>query len=134
MIQTTIPQVKLSGIEYLLLSIQANPGKSQRWHLKRKYMYQHGRPDFHKGGSGSGYFNSRSYRNVLWRDLAPKDTFYECSLPIEAAYISPGKYGGMRSKSAQMHLTMSGWTRANEARIKLGLAPIKASFKDCSTM
>ena len=128
MIQTTIPQVKLSGIEYLLLSIQANPGKSQRWHLKRKHMYQHGRPDFHKGGSGSGYFNSRSYRNVLWRDWAPKPTKYECFNPVDRIWPA------YKSKSAQMHLTMSGWIRANEARIKLGLAPIRASFKDSNTM
>ena len=56
MIQTSHPNVNLNGIEYLLLSIQSNPGKSQRWHLRRKHMYQHGRPDYYKGGSGCGYF------------------------------------------------------------------------------
>ena len=66
--QNDQPSVKLNGIEYLLLSIQSNPGKSQRWHLRRKHMYQHGQPDYHKGGSGCGYFISPSYRNVLWED------------------------------------------------------------------
>jgi|TARA_R110001592_G_scaffold19153_1_gene78781 hypothetical protein len=134
MIQTSQPNVKLNGIEYLLLSIQSHPGESQRFHLKRLHMYQHGRPDYHKGGTNCGYFISSSYRNVTWHDLAPKGTFYECSLPIEPGYKLSGKYGGMKSKSAEMHLTMHGWTRANEARIKLGLAPIRASFKDCNSM
>jgi hypothetical protein len=112
MVPTNKPQNKLNGIEYLLLSIQSNPGKSQRWHLRRKHMYQHGRPDYHKGGSGCGYFRSSSYRNVLWTDCAPKDVQYECWVPVDDGY---------RSKSAQMHLTRQGWTRANEVRAKLGL-------------
>mgnify|MGYP003113969166 CR=1 FL=1 len=110
MVPTNKPQNKLNGIEYLLLSIQSNPGKSQRWHLRRKHMYQHGRPDYHKGGSGCGYFNSPSYRNVLWVDKAPQDI---------KKYSWGG--GGYRSRSAEMHLTRRGWTRANEVRAKLGL-------------
>ena len=134
MIPTNKPNNTLNGIEYLLLSIQSHPGESQRFHLKRLHMYQHGRPDYHKGGTNCGYFTSSSYRNVTWRDLAPKGTFYECSLPIEAGYRLSGKYGGMRSKSAQMHLTMHGWTRANKVRVKLGLEPKRASFEDCNSM
>ena len=38
---TNQPQVKLKGIEYLLLAIQADPGKSQRHYLRRLYKYQH---------------------------------------------------------------------------------------------
>ena len=122
MIQTSFPKVKLNGIEYLLLSIQANPGKSQRWHLRRKHMYQHGRPDYHKGGSGCGYFISSSYRNILWRDHAPLDVEVPCGVPTNR--LLNGGYGkGLRSKSAQMHLTARGWERANEARAKLGLDP-----------
>ncbi len=129
------PKVKLNGIEYLLLSIQSHPGKSQRFHLKRLHMYQHGRPDYHKGGTNCGYFTSSSYRNVTWRDLAPKGTFYECFTPSGGGYrLKNGKFGGMRSKSAEMHLTMHGWQRANEARAKLGLKPKRASFKDCNSM
>ena len=123
MIPTSNPKVKLNGIEYLLLSIQANPGKSQRWHLRRKHMYQHGRPDWHKGGSGCGYFISPSYRNILWRDHAPLDVEFPCCVPTNRLFN--GGYGkGLRSKSAQMHLTARGWARANEARAKLGLEPI----------
>ena len=144
--QTNKPKVKLKGIEYLLLSIQSHPGKSQRWHLKRLHMYQHGRPDFHKGGTNCGYFTSSSYRNVLWKDWAPKKVFYECFARVEEgrrldySYFSSRhggpkfKYGGMKSSSAEMHLTMSGWNRANKVRAKLGLPYKTASFKDCSTM
>lgn len=122
MIPTSNPKVKLNGIEYLLLSIQANPGKSQRWHLRRKHMYQHGRPDWHKGGTGCGYFISPSYRNILWRDHAPLDVEFPCCVPTNRLFN--GGYGkGLRSKSAQMHLTARGWARANEARAKLGLDP-----------
>ena len=122
------PQVKLNGIEYLLLSIQANPGKSQRWHLKRKHIYQHGRPDFHKGGSGCGYFTSSSYRNVLWCDATYPNVFYYCMNPVDGFVKMNGKqYGGTKSKSAQMHLTPAGWSRANEVRKKLGLEPVRAN-------
>ena len=38
------PQVKLKGIEYLLLVIQSDPGKSQRHYLRKLYQYQHGVP------------------------------------------------------------------------------------------
>tara|TARA_B100000900_G_scaffold62342_2_gene47847 strand:- start:4800 stop:5192 length:393 start_codon:yes stop_codon:yes gene_type:complete len=124
MIQTANPKVKLNGIEYLLLSIQTHPGKSQRWHLKRKHMYQHGRPDYHKGGSGCGYFISSSYRNILWRDHAPLDVEFPCWNPTNRSFIAAGPYKGLRSKSAQMHLTVRGWERANKARMKLGLEPI----------
>ena len=125
MVPSNKPQNKLKGIEYLLLSIQSHPGKSQRFHLKRLHMYLHGRPDYYKGGTNNGYFTSSSYRNVLWKDCAPKDVQYECWVPIE---------GGYRSKSGEMHLTMSGWNRANKVRAKLGLPYKAASFKDISTM
>ena len=124
MIQTAQPNVALNGIEYLLLSIQSNPGVSQRWHLRRKHMYQHGRPDYHRGGSGCGYFISPSYRNILWRDHSPMDVAFPCFNPSGGAFHSPGTYKGLRSKSAKMHLTARGWARANEARAKLGMAPI----------
>ena len=124
MIQTAQPNVKLNGIEYLLLSIQSNPGKSQRWHLRRKHMYHHGRPDWHKGGSGCGYFTSPSYRNILWRDHAPMDVEFPCFNPTDGFFHKAGPYKGLRSKCAQMHLTWSGWVRANEARKKIGLEPI----------
>ena len=131
------PEVKLNGIEYLLISIQSNPGKSQRWHLRRKHMYQHGYPDFHKGGSGCGYFSSPSYRNVLWTDRSNEDgttqVKYGCSLSVNSMYGSytGNSYGGhpryaYRSSSSQMHLTSFGWRRANEARKKIGLEPLEA--------
>ena len=122
MIQTKRPDVKLNGIEYLLLSIQSNPGKAQRWHLRRKYMYQHGRPDYHKGGSGAGYFRSPSYRNILWRDHAPKDVVFPAYDPIGGLFQA-GRCKGLRSKCAKMHLTQHGWRRANDARKKIGLDP-----------
>ena len=136
MVPTNKPQNKLNGIEYLLLSIQSHPGKSQRFHLRRLHMYKHGRPDFHKGGTNCGYFTSSSYRNVLWKDWAPKHVFYECFVPVEEGYrlVASSRYGGMKSSSAEMHLTMSGWKRANKVRAKLGLEPKRASFKDCNTM
>ena len=128
MIQTAQPKVALNGIEYLLLSIQSNPGMSQRWHLRRKHMYQHGRPDWHKGGSGCGYFISPSYRNVLWRDHAPMDVEFPCWAPTNRIFNGgPGK--GLRSKSAKMHLTARGWARANEVRVKLGMAPVPFSSR-----
>ena len=117
------PKVKLKGIEYLLLSIQSHPGKSQRFHLKRLHLYQHGRHDYHKGGTNCGYFISPSYRNILWRDHAPMDVEFPCWVPSNP--IFNGGYGkGLRSKSAEMHLTESGWKRANQVRTKIGLEPI----------
>ena len=137
MIQTAKPQVKLNGIEYLLLSIQSNPGKSQRWHLRRKHMYQHGQPDWHKGGSGCGYFSSPSYRNVLWTDMSYQDDTtqvkYGCCTSVNSVFVNtdwhPSGYYryAYKSSCSQMHLTRRGWARANEARKKIGLDPIRRS-------
>ena len=134
MIQTQ-PKVRLNGIEYLLISIQSNPGKSQRWHLRRKYMYQHGVEDYHKGGSGCGYFSSSSYRNVLWTDRSNEDgtaqVRYGCNNSVNSVFLNTScgnrypHYGyAYRTACSQMHLTWKGWLRANEARKKIGLDPI----------
>ena len=119
--QTHEPQVKLKGIEYLLVSIQSNPEKSQRWHLRRLYTYQHGRADHHAGGTNNGYFNSKSYRNVLWTDVAPKTVEYHPYFPVDGL-TSDGR--AMKSSSSKMVLTRRGWTRANSIREKLGLEPL----------
>ena len=128
------PRVALNGIEYLLLSIQSNPGKSQRWHLKRKYMYQHGVEDYHKGGSGAGYFRSKSYRDVLWFDNASQTVRYGCSRSVNdtSGYFSSYSCTGHSSysykpSSSEMHLTGAGWERANRVRKKLGLDPLHSS-------
>ena len=134
MIQTSQPSVTLSGIEYLLVSIQSNPGKSQRWHLRLKHMYQHGVEDYYKGGSGAGYFRSSSYRNVLWIDRSNEDSTtqvrYSCSRSVNSVFLNTScgsRYShysyAYRSACSQMHLTSAGWRRANEARKKLGLEP-----------
>jgi len=131
--KTKQPNVKLNGIEYLLLSIQSNPGKSQRWHLRRKYMYQHGVEDYHKGGSGAGYFRSPSYRDVLWIDRSNEDgttqARYNCSRSVNSVFrnissisVYPHYCYAYRSACSQMHLTSAGWDRANRARKKIGLS------------
>ena len=53
---TNQPQIKLKGIEYLLLAIQSDPGKSQRHYLRRLYQYKHGVPSYNNGGTNNGYF------------------------------------------------------------------------------
>jgi len=118
------PLIKLNGIEYLLLVIQANPGKPQRHYLRRKHMYQYARPDYHKGGTGSGYFNSSSYRNVTWCDISKQDVWYSCMSPVDGSVRKNGYRGGVKSKCSQMHLTKHGWHRANKVRQKIGLEPI----------
>ena len=89
-------------------------------------MYQHGRPDYYKGGSGCGYFRSRSYRNVVWFDASPKDVEYTAYNPVDG-YDNVTSYSynkATKSKCAQMHLTLLGWKRANKARQKIGLEPL----------
>ena len=119
--RTHEPQVKLKNIEYLLVSIQSNPEKSQRWHLRRLHIYKHGRADFHSGGSNCGYFTTKSYRNVLWTDVAPKTVEYHPYFPVDG-FTSDGR--AMKSSSSKMVLTRRGWTRANSIREKLGLEPL----------
>ena len=116
------PNVSLKCIEYLVLSIQSNPGRGQRFHLRRLHQYQHGFEDFHSGGSNNGFFQSKSYRNVLWTDVAPKTVEYDCYYPVDG-WTSNGV--AKKPSEAQMHLTRRGWNRANDIRIKLGLTPIE---------
>lgn len=113
---TTTPKVKLKNIEYLLLSIQSNPEKPQRWHLRRLHVYRYGREDHGKGTFNNGYFTSKSYRNVLWTDVSPQDVEY----PVWAGTR-------MRSKSGRMVLTRRGWHRANKVRQALGLDTVEWS-------
>jgi len=104
------PSLKLNGIEYLCLIIQSEPGKSQRYYLKKKYLHQRSKEDPHKGGSGAAYFSSKYYRNIYWRCYAPKNV------------LQPN--GNYRAIKSCMHLTPKGWYYANKARKKLGLEPI----------
>lgn len=104
------PSVKLSGIEYLLVCMQSNPGQSQRYYLRRLHEYKWGRPDYHKGGTCCGYFTHSSYRGRLFEDEAPKNSRGRVWLGWKP-----------KSSCAQMHLTRAGWSRANRARLKLGL-------------
>jgi len=108
----------LNGVEYLLVCMQANPGKSQDYYLQRLAIYSLGIQRFKQRGSPRNrciaYFNKTSrYRNVLWKDLAPQDVKY----PTADGYK-------FRSKKSQMYLTTAGWNRANQARAKIGLAPV----------
>ena len=128
---TRQPKVKLKGIEYLLLAIQSDPGKSQRHYLRRLYQYQHGRPSHNNGGTNNGYFTSESYRNVLWyNDDKKPGVKYECSKSVNGVFTSwftyPSGRGTLacRSRCAVMRLTLAGHKRANEVRKKLGLDPI----------
>ena len=125
---TNQPQVKLKGIEYLLLAIQSDPGKSQRHYLRRLYQYKHGVPSHNNGGTNNGYFTSQSYRGVLWYSTdyaAPVK--YECMMSVNSVFrsysSSKGSYA-YKSKCSAMRLTSQGHKRANEVRKKLGLEPI----------
>ena len=125
---TNQPQVKLKGIEYLLLAIQSDPGKSQRHYLRRLYQYKHGVPSHNNGGTNNGYFTSQSYRGVLWYSTdyaAPVK--YECMMSVNSVFrsysSSKGSYA-YKSKCSVMRLTSRGHKRANEVRKKLGLEPI----------
>ena len=125
---TNQPQVKLKGIEYLLLAIQSDPGKSQRHYLRRLYQYLHGVPSHNNGGTNNSYFTSPSYRDVLWYDAgyaAPAK--YECMMSVNSVFrsysSSKGSYA-YKSKCSAMRLTSRGHKRANEVRKKLGLEPI----------
>ncbi len=125
---TTQPQVKLKGIEYLLLAIQSDPGKSQRHYLRRLYQYKHGVPSHNNGGTNNGYFTSESYRDVLWYDACyTAPVKYECMMSVNSVFRSYSSSKGShayRSKCSAMRLTSQGHERANEVRKKLGLEPI----------
>tara|TARA_Y100000310_G_scaffold317501_1_gene370436 strand:+ start:334 stop:783 length:450 start_codon:yes stop_codon:yes gene_type:complete len=121
------PNVSLKCIEYLILSIQSNPGKGQRFHLRRLHQYQHGFEDYHSGGTNNGFFTNKSYRDVLWTDVAPKAVEYDCYCAVDG-WTSNGV--AMKSSEAQMHLTRRGWNRANTIRGKIGLSSLDWSAQE----
>ena len=120
--RTQRPNVSLKCIEYLILSIQSNPGKGQRFHLRRLHQYQHGFEDYHSGGTNNGFFTSKSYRDVLWTDVAPKTVEYNTYFAVNGVAMKPSE--------AQMHLTRRGWNRANEIRGKIGLSSLDWSDQE----
>jgi len=101
------PKVNLSGIEFLCLSIQSNPGRCQRWHLRRLHRYKTGKDCPGKGNRGSEYFRSPSYRNVLW-----------CNANKENVRYDGHKW---KSNRSYMYITEKGNIKANIAREKIGL-------------
>lgn len=109
------PNVRLTGIEYLLVCMQANPGQSQRYYLRRLHKYKRGKPDPTGGSRCCGYFTSDSYRDVLWHDTAPKNSRGRMWLGYKA-----------KPSCSAMHLTSKGHRRANDARIKIGLGTVWA--------
>ena len=101
-------------IDFLLLSMLENPGQSQRFHTRRLHLWQHGTEDHHSGGTNIAYFNNKKYyRDILFTDVSRKTVKYD-------AYFGTK----MKSRNSQMHLTIRGFNRANQLRIKLGLPEI----------
>ena len=110
--------LKLSGVEYLCLKMQSNPGKSKRYYLKQKNIYQHGSDPSNGANGMSGYFRPGCfYDENLWSD---------CSAD-RPGHVSKRKDWRGRTvyqpKSCRMYLTAKGWARANKVRISLGLEP-----------
>ena len=106
---------KIKCIDYLLLSILENPGQSQRFHTRRLHLWQHNTEDHHSGGTNIAYFNNKKYyRDILFTDVSQKTIPYYNAI-----------YGDLlKSKQSQIHLTITGFNRANKLRIKLGLPEI----------
>ena len=106
---------KIKCIDFLLLSMLENPGQSQRFHTRRLFKWQHGIEDHHSGGSNIAFFNNRKYyRDILFTDVSQKTIPYYNAI-----------YGDLlKSKQSQIHLTITGFNRANKLRIKLGLPEI----------
>ena len=105
---------KISCIDFLLLSILENPGKSQRFHTRRLFKWQHGFEDHHSGGTNIAYFNNKEYyRDILFTDVSPQNVEYY-------SYFGPQT----KSKQSQIHLTPAGFDRANKLRVKLELPKI----------
>lgn len=96
------PKVVLSNIDYLIVSIFANPGKSQRWHLRRLHMYKRGYPDPNKGGTGCAYFRRTSGNRypLLWEDQSDKNVICRAGWSTIT-----------RSKESKMFLTIKGHER-----------------------
>ena len=109
---------KIKCIDYLLLSILENPGQSQRFHTRRLHLWQHGTEDHHSGGTNIAYFNNKEYyRDILFTDVSQKTIPYYNAI-----------FGDLlKSKQSQIHLTITGFNRANKLRIKLGLPEISWS-------
>jgi hypothetical protein len=101
-------------IDFLLLSILENPGQSQRFHTRSLHLWQHNTEDHHSGGTNIAYFNNKKYyRDILFTDVSPQTVEYWSA------------YGPqIKSKHSQIHLTITGFNRANKLRIKLGLPEI----------
>ena len=107
--------LKLSGVDYLCLKIQSNPGQSKRYYLRQKNIYQNGSDPSNGGNGMSGYFQPGGFYDYnLWHDEAPREV-------RRRNWMGRIQY---HPKSSQMHLTSKGWDRANEARKKLGLEPL----------
>ena len=110
--------LEIKCIDFLLLSMLENPGQSQRFHTRRLFKWQHGFEDHHSGGTNIAYFNNKEYyRDILFTDVSPQNVEYY-------SYFGPQT----KSKQSQIHLTITGFNRANKLRIKLGLPEISWDF------
>ena len=62
--------LKLSGVEYLCLKMQSNPGKSKRYYLKQKNIYQHGSDPSNGANGMSGYFRPGCFYEKISGQIA----------------------------------------------------------------
>ena len=112
------PNVALTGIEYLLLKMQTEPGRSKRYYLKQKNIYQRGKDPSGGGNGMTGYFHSKGSYDAYWVDMSKQNVSYRSS---GYGWRLRSEY---KSKCAKMYLTTIGWNRANKIRKKLGLEPV----------
>ena len=114
-----ILNLQLSGVDYLCLKMQSNPGQSKRYYLRQKNIYQNGSDPSNGGNGMTGYFQPGCfYDNNLWMDCSDDRTN---NFAKRKDWRGRTRY---QPKSCRMYLTKKGWARANKVRQKLGLEPI----------
>jgi hypothetical protein len=104
-----MPNLKLTGIEYLCLKMATTPGKSGRWYLNELHKYKFAKPITATSWNALYLAPSGKYRGILFNDLSPK------SRP------SHGVFTTHCSKVGSYHLTPAGHKKAQIAAQKIGL-------------
>ena len=105
--------LKLNGVEYILLKIYGNPGCSQRFLRSELNRYKNG-PEYTSSENYAMYFRRCSrYRDRFWTDVAPADVVDHMPWSGTWEYRKP--------KRSQMMLTIEGHRRVQEIIVKLGL-------------
>jgi hypothetical protein len=110
--KNTPKNLKLNGVDYLVLKLYLNPGCSQRFLRRELNKYKNGPTRTSSDNYGMYFRRNSRYRDVLWTDLAHTSVW---------DHMPFGTSWARKPKKSELYLTTKGHARALDIIDRLGV-------------